>query len=303
MRIASVRAALLVVPFAAACGGGDGPQRPDGPQPPANPGFILPTAGTQAYDNRTLVGPADWSCLGTPTDDAPTAVEITLSGLLTDFQNSDNEINAGTISAFRGIDYQNPVDTDGPTDLTGAYSLTLPTGTTRWGFKLSAPDYMDTFLLNQYFDPNQAEQSQNISGISNSVATALPAIIGLRRTDGTGVLAGAMRDCSGHEVAGAIATVSATAGEQDHLTGAQTYYLTSNNSLPARHDQLAHTDTNGLFAVFELPVTAATYIQVWGFPTDADVTGSHDDLTLLAELRSPVVGDTVITGSFEPLRQ
>jgi hypothetical protein len=283
-----------------ACGGGETIE------PLENEGFVTPVdeSGnflvTKANMDEEEVGAADWDCLGTASADEPTSVEITLTGALTDFQNMDNEIRDGNIEVFEEIDYQNPVDMFGPTLNDGLFDLTLPAGTERWGFKLTAPDYMDTFLLNQYFEPDTAAQSIDVSGISEGVATALPAIIGLTRTPGLGILAGAMRDCQEREVSYAVATVSGTSGEVDHLDGAVTYYLDSGAGLPVRHDQLNYTDTIGTFAVFELPLTTTAYIQVWGFVDEADT--EDGEMTLLAELASPVVSDTVVTGSIEPLR-
>jgi hypothetical protein len=299
MRAATILACTFAIGLLA-CGGGETIE------PLENEGFVEPVDEnnnflvTKANVDEEEVGAADWGCLGTASADEPTAVEITLTGALTDFQNMDNEIRDGNIEVFEEIDYQNPVDMAGPTLNDGLFELTLPAGTERWGFKLTAPDYMDTFLLNQYFDPDTAAQSQNISGISEGVATALPAIIGLTRTPGLGILAGAMRDCQEREVSYAVATVSATSGEVDHLDGAVTYYLDSGAGLPVRHDQLNYTDTIGTFAVFELPLTATAYIQVWGFVDDADT--EDGEMTLLAELPAPVVSDTVVTGSIEPLR-
>jgi hypothetical protein len=284
----------------AACGDDGGPP-PCGELGDTNPGFAPPCAVTTfAEDDVDSGSPADWSCLGTPTADTPTTVEITLTGVLNDFQNNDNEINGGTIEVFPGIDHTNVLDTDGPTDNTGAYTLTLPAGHTRYGFKLTAEDYEPTFLLNQNFEPGTAAQTLNISGISTGIATALPAIIGLVRTEGTGILAGAIRDCQEREVVNAVATVSSTRGSPTHLTGALTYYLDAGAGLPVRNEELNHTDGNGIFAVFELPVAATAYIQVWGFVDDADL--ADGEMTMLAELPAPVVADTVITGSIEPFR-
>ena len=280
----------------AACGG------EDDPIVTGNDGFIVPTAATEAFVNDESAGPADWSCLYTPTDDVANSVDITLTGTVLNFTDSEDEVKEATVEVFEGTDYQNPLDTNGPTGIDGAYTLTLPTGNTRLGFKMVAADYMDTFLLNQYFDPTTAAQSQDISMISIGTATALPALIGLQRTSGTGVLAGAMRDCQDREVAGAIATVSSVQGEAVHLDGAVTYYLDAGTSFPVRHEQQPNTDTTGLFAVFELPVTGTSYVQVWGFAEEADVAMGEAGLTLLAELESPVVAETVITGSIEPLR-
>jgi len=299
----SLAFASLALLGTAACGGDDVAAGPDAAVL-ANGGFDVSmlTETTKANNDKDEVGDANWDCLGTPTDDTANTVAITLTGVLNDFQTSSTELRDATVEVFEGTDYQNAVDTDGPTAVDGAYSLTLPTGGTRWGFKVTQEDYTDTFLLNQYFDPTMAAQTLNISAISAGLTTALPAIIGLVRDPGSGVLAGAMRDCDGNEVSHVIATVSASAGQIDHLEGADTYYLDSGAGVPVGHDQLSQTDTNGLFAVFQLPVTAQAFIQIWGFIEAADVADGEAGLTLLAELESPVVSETVITGSIEPLR-
>ncbi len=50
----------------------------------------------------------------------------------------------------------------------------------------------------------------------------------------------------------------------------------------------------------EMQPAATAYVQVWGYKTQADV--DSDNLTLISELKTSVIGDTVITGSYEPLR-
>jgi hypothetical protein len=303
-----IHALGLLVPLAIGCGGG-GDDTSDSPDDPdastgGNPGFIVPPQIAMANVDGKEVGEADWTCLGQPSDDVVTAVEINLTGTLGAFADNGDPNPGGSVQVFEGIDYQTVVDEFGPTELDGAYQLTLPAGSgPRWGFKLTADNFLDTFLLNQYFDPNDTEQSLTINGISEGIASALPAIIGINRTEGTGVLAGALRDCQDREVSYVIATVSSTSGTPDHLEGAQTYYLDTGSELPVRHDQLAHTDTIGTFAVLELPVAATAYIQVWGFTEDSQVGQGADGLQLLAELESPVLGDNVITGSIEPLRE
>lgn len=299
MRFLTTLSSILVSFALVACGDdGGGSDTPDAGDDVANPGFVAPDMVTKANVDGQEVGDADWSCLNTPSDDTATTVDITLTGQILDFQN-DNQVREATVEVFPGIDIDNVLAT-ATSDASGNYTMTLPSGHERYGFKVSEPDYMDTFLLNQDFEPATANQSLNISAISTGTATALPAIIGLVRTPGTGVLAGAMRDCQDREVSYAVATVSSTSGEADHLTGAVTYYVDAAAGLPVRHDQLNHTDVNGLFAVFELPESATAYVQVWGFVDAADL--ADGEMTLLAELPSPVVGDTVITGSIEPLR-
>ena len=304
MRLLHAFSATLASLSLAACGGDDGGSPIDASTPDAelpNPGFVKPDSVTKANENGTEVGDADWTCLNTPSDDVATSVEITLTGVINKIDDPNAEVKDVIVSVFEGTDYMNPLDTtDAPTALDGAFTLTLPAGHTRWGFKVTGAPIMDTWLLNQYFEPATASQSRNIGVATTAIAAALPALVDLDRIPGSGVLAGAVRDCQQREVSHAVATVSATSGTADHLENADSYYVQTAVGLPVRHDALLHTDTVGEFAVFNLPVTATAYIQVWGFVDAADL--ADGEMTLLAELPSPVVGDTVITGSVDPLR-
>jgi hypothetical protein len=145
-----------------------------------------------------------------------------------------------------------------------------------------------------------AQTLGSIDSISQGTAAALSAFIGKARTPGTGVLAGAVRDCMGRELSNFIATVSSTPGTVTHLPGADTYYFDAMSGFPARHSVRASGSGNGLFMVIEMAPTATAYVQVWGYPTQADLDG--DQLKLIAELQAPVIADTVITGTYEPLR-
>jgi len=311
MRLVRLGLGLLALAAVPACGGSSS-GNPDAGPPDAmggNSGFVPPMDVTKANmeSNGTWMelGDADWSCLNTASDDMPLQADLTLDGQINDFQNMSNGVPDPTVVAFAGTDYMTPfangtVTGDGSGNFTG---LVIPAGTKRVGYKITAASYMDTFLLNQYYDPASTTGTQKISAISQGLASALPAFVGFERTPGTGVLAGAMRDCSGHEVSNAIATVSSTSMTHTDLDGAVTYYFSAAAGLPVNHKQRTSTDQDGLFAVFELPAqTGNSYIQVWGFTSAADVAQGEAGLTLLAELPSPVLADTVITGSIEPLR-
>ena len=50
----------------------------------------------------------------------------------------------------------------------------------------------------------------------------------------------------------------------------------------------------------EMQPNPTAYVQIWGYKTAADVTA--DNLSLIAELKTSVIAETVITGSYEPLR-
>ncbi|HTJ47013.1 MAG TPA: hypothetical protein VL463_33155 [Kofleriaceae bacterium] len=307
--------ALCLVP---ACGGSSNNNADAGPPdagPLTNIGFTLPTKATHANmeisdKNWMDLGLADWSCLGTASTDAPMQADMTLTGQVVDFMNMSNGVPSAMVDAFDDINYTSPFKTL-TADGSGKFTMTIPMGKERVGFKVHADGYMDTFLLNQYWDPTMTAESLNIGDISQGLATALPAFIDFERQPGTGVLAGAMRDCSKHEVSNAIATVSSVSMMPTHLKGnvngvdiiASSFYFSVSTGLPAKHKDKQATDPDGLFTIFNLPpITGTAYLQVWGFKTDADVAKGMDGLSLLAELPSPVLADNVITGSIEPLR-
>jgi hypothetical protein len=284
-----------------ACGGdGDGGD----PGQDGNAGFVLPTQPTDAYREIDGVwerqGVANWDCLGTPTEDIPTTVDVTLSGLIRDFQ-TDDPLPEATITAYDEVDFGGSGVATATSDIDGNYSITLPAGGTRWAFKVTVEDALDTYSLNQYFQPDQAMQTDELNSVSLLTAQALPAFIGVTRTPGLGILAGTIRDCNDDEVQGAIATVSTTRAAPTHLDGAQTYYFSAlSTSLPVRHSQQLFTNTDGLFVVIELPESAEAYLQIWGFTDEADM--QDGEMTLLGEIPSPVLADSVITASMVPLR-
>jgi hypothetical protein len=292
---------ILALAAAAGCGGDDS----DNIDQEANAGFVVPTEPTFAFTQNEgvweLQGPADWSCLNTPTEDAPTSVEVQLSGAVEDFQ-TEEALPGATITAYNDTNFQSAGVATATSNEDGNYSITLPVGGTRWGFKVTLEDALETYLLNQYYQPDVVDQTETMNSVSLLTAQALPAFIGVTRTPGLGILAGAIRDCNLNEVAGAIATVSAVPGAPMHLDGAETYYFSAlSTSLPVRHSQQLNTNSDGLFVVIELPPSGESYLQVWGFVDDADM--ADGEMTLLGEIPSPVLSDSVITAGMEALRE
>lgn len=297
----------------AACGGSDA--KPDAPAA-KDVGFNKPTKGVRANmqsgSTWSDLGPADLTCLNTPSDDMATTVAVTLNTVVKDFQ-SGNAVPGATVTAFKDIMVDAPFST--VTADTNAYAaVTVPTGTKRFGFKMTTTDgqTMPTFLLNQYIDPSAAVQppgsdtdktkSMKIQSVSTSTANTLPALIGETRTPMTGVIAGALRDCQHHEMSNFVATVSSTKGSVTPLAGAEAYYFSAGVELPVHHQQQESASGDGLFMVIQLPAAPTAYVQMWGYLTDADAAAGGD-MKLISELQVPVLAETVITGSFEPARQ
>lgn len=292
----------------AACGGDDTGTMPDAAD---ETGFITPTVTLKANrevsdKNWEELGDADLSCLGTPTSDVATTEAVILNTKVTDFQ-TGNAVPNATVVAFKGQDESMMFDT-GMSDTMADVSIDIPAGVTRYGFKMTGDSSMPTLLLNQYVNPADVTDGvttnpAKIQSVSKATAETLPALIGQQRTMGTSVVAGALRDCQGREVSGFIATVSTTKGTATLIDGAEAYYFSSSVGLPVHHNQAQYADKDGLFMIIQLPANMPTgYVQMWGFPTQADLEMGTAGLKLIAELQVPLLGDTVITGSYEPLR-
>lgn len=274
-------------------------------------GFVTPTVTLKANNETspdvwTEVGPADLSCLGTPTSDPATTQAVTLTTKVTDFQ-SGNAVPGAMVTAFKGIDYMTPFAT-ATADTMAQVMITIPSGTTRYGFQMTSTSSLPTFLLNQIVDPTKVTNGMtmtpgDIATVSNVTAATLNALIGQTRVPGTGVVAGALRDCAGNEISGFISTVSSTRGTATPIAGGEAYYFDAAVGLPVRHNQQAHASADGLYMIIQLPSTNPKgYVQMWGFPTDADLAKGMTGLKLIAELEVPILADNVITGSYEPLR-
>jgi len=324
MRLNYLCSVLSIALTAAACGDDGGKTTPDAPKQ-EDIGFNKPTGALKANyevskNNWKEVGPANLDCLGKPDDVVATTVQVVLSTRVDDFQ-SGNPVPGTVVTAFNGQNTSDmiagPVTSDGNANL----MLTFQPGVKRFGFKMTNSNSLDTLLLNQTLEPNAAAQMiGHIQSVSTATAQTLPALIGVSRTQGTGILAGAVRDCgqagrmdgtkdlSGPiEISNYIATVSSTEANVSsgvdvvqHLMGVDSYYFSASVGLPVRHSQQDFSSKNGLFMAIEMQPTPTAYVQIWGYKTDADFAA--DKLSLIAQLKTAVIADVVITGSYEPLR-
>jgi hypothetical protein len=311
MRLTSFISVFSITLTAAACGDDGGKTMVDAPKV-EDIGFNKPTAALKqnhevSKNNWVEDGPAMLDCLGTPANDMPTTVSVVLSTRVDDFQ-SGNAVPNTVVTAFTDQNttavIAGPVTSDGNANL----MLTFPMGTKRFGFKMTNPNALDTLLLNQTLNPTMAAQTiGHIQSVSTATAQTLPALIGVSRTPATGILAGAVRDCAGKELSNYVATVSSTEATLTsgvdvvkHLPGVDAYYFSASVGLPVRHSQQDFSSKNGLFMAIEMAPTPTAYVQVWGYKNDADLAA--DKLSLIAQLKTAVIADVVITGSYDPLR-
>jgi hypothetical protein len=305
LRMSSYTMLSLVSASVAGClGCGGGESAPDAA--PVNTGFNPPAAALRANvelgsNNWMDVGPADLSCLNTPTADKASTIAGMLTTVVQDFQLKTPVFNAA-VTAFGGIELNSPFAM-GASAGDGKVSIAIPAGTKRFGFKITSEDGLPTLLLNQILKEDGAVLTKPavIKVVSMSTGNALLATIGVTRSPDKGVLAGALRDCQGREMSNFIATVSTTSKVATRIEGAPTYYFSPTSGVPARLNKVASGSGNGLFLVIEIPPVPSAFVQMWGYPTDADLAAGS--LKLISELTVPVLSGQVITGSYEPLRQ
>ncbi len=320
MRFASLASILALALTSAACGD-DGGTTPPVDAKVADIGFNKPTGVLKAAfemskNNWVELGAANLSCLGMANSDTATTVDVALTTRVDDFQ-SGNARPATSVTVYPNQDTAAAFGPAVVSDTNAMVTVTIPTGTKRFGFKMTEANSLDTLLLNQTVDSAAAAQTlTHIQIVSTATAQTLPALIGVSRTPGTGILAGAVRDCgdptrTGHtgpmEMANFIATVSSTEATLTstpdsvaHLSGVDTYYFSASVGLPVRHSQQDFASKDGLFMAIEMAPTPTAYVQVWGYKNDADLAA--DKLSLVAQLKTAVISDVVITGSYEPLR-
>jgi hypothetical protein len=307
-RFEMLAGAMLAASLMGACGGDD--------DAPVDVGICEEVGGEACFELPTVEAKRDddsapdWDCAA-PVITSSTA-DIAIMGTAFDFQNSSDPIPNATIEAFDSLDFSTPVAM-ATADAQGVYSITLPAGMakSRMNWRTSADGWLDTYALNSSVDVTQT----TISGatrraISELTANALPAFIGVTRTDGFGVLAGTAVDCDGESVKNVIATLSTTssAGDADpaFVAGPQVYYFSNGSpDLPVRRNKPEDKATkgDGLFVIIEIPPTTGSshyFLQTWGYKTAADVAQGKAGLSLLSELEAPVVGDSVISVDMTP---
>jgi len=302
-------ALAMLAPIMGACGGDDdGGGTPDAGTAPkcekvgGEACFLAPTAAIKKKDGTA----ANLNC------QAPVIMtssqEISISGNIRDFQN-DTVVDNATIAAFDDLDFGSSVAMANA-DANADWMLTIPSGMakSRMNFKMTAPDSLDTYALNISVDVgNPTITGMTRNTVSKATANALPAFIGVDRTEGLGVLAGVAVDCDGDELEGVIATVSSASskggGSPTFVAGAQTYYFSNGDpDLPVRRTSQTSTNKDGLFVIIEIPPSSGTnyFLQTWGFTSEGDVAMGTAGLKLLSELEAPVVGNSVISVEMNP---
>lgn len=289
-------AALMLV----ACGGGGTPAQEDGGLPP-------PLTGTAAAPAI-----ADFSCVGTSTDCdlplydgilCPPAAGFNVSGIVEDFQSKEVITTAigptavATVTVYKTTaDVLSDTPLAGPvqTGTDGKYTVTIPESVTRVIFKTVMDDAKDTYEFGQMVKPDQFDNDRY--SVSNATGDFINAWVGVAFDTSKGAVAGALRDCQGHEVANAIGKALDASGA-DVVPESQIFYFSDAAGLPVKRSKRTYSDYDGRMLFLNVPpTTGGVTIQAW---VNQDAVGEAE--FLVSENLVPVMANAIVITDLDPL--
>ncbi len=303
MRVRIVLAWVLVASVVGGCGGGGDDDAATSADDYAN----LPTTinnGVVYTNTRDSPMAADFVTCRTEPQAVSNVASVTFTGKLLDFQNK-TVVTGATLDVWIDVtSLASPPAATTTTDSSGNYSITV-NGLTNKPARLhwrsfKAGETFATFELNNPFDPGMATQTEDRNSVSVFTGDALPALAGIRRAAGTGVIAGSLRDCARKEVGNATATVIGTDGKV--VPGVKVVYM-SDQDLPRRRDPEATPHSimtnarNGVFIIIDVPPTTGTLkMEAHGR------LAAGEEPTVLSEFSAPVFADSVVIVDADPKR-
>lgn len=269
-------------------------------------------------DLLTVAGaPADFSCIGTPDPALSFPAETEISGIVTDFEQgwAVQGIVVSVYSSLADLLAGNAYDTAAPTDPAGAYTLSAPANVTRMHFKMvpeSGQEYFPTMEIEEPVagmppGPPQATGKDRIA-VSAATMASVPAIMGIIRIEGRGIVAGRFYDCNRDEVEhGALRVFDRPEGDPAR-TLISIYEGANRNSfyfidgMPIRSQM--YTDIEGQFLIANLVSGSPVTVELWGRLDPASLPGGYEDCTggcKLSTQEVPVLPDSLLVTDMIPL--
>lgn len=310
--VPSLLAALLAGPFAlgalAGCSDDDGGANNNNVAEHLSPDFLSEHGGDP-----------DYSCVGEADPANTFGVETEISGIVLDFE-EDWEVQNVVVHVFSSLQDlldDNPYDSSAPSSPTGEYTVSVPGGVPRFHFKMeiaTGTDYYDTMELNEPI-AGLSPSAPTTTGKDRLIVSAVtmetvPAILGIARLAGTGIIAGKVYDCNRMEVEYAAQRAYDSGPENPARELISVYEGPARNSfyfgneMPVRNRQF--TDVNGQFIIANVPYAAGTFVtmEMWGRLQPAWLPAGHEDCTegcLISIQDIPVLPDTIIVTDMSPL--
>ena len=263
--------------------------------------------------DETMITPAgvpDFSCVGSADPALSYTVETEISGIVQDFE-EDWAVEAVVVSVYETVAdllADEPYDTSAETGPNGSYSLLAPPNTPRLHFRIWDPTFTDYFVTLELNEPvagmppgpPQATGKDRIVVSAISMET-VPAILGIQRIEGRGIVAGRVYDCNRDELQHA-AMRAFDGPESDPDRQLISVYEGPNRNafyfadgMPVRGQ--IFTDPEGQFITANLIATPGEFVtmEFWGRYADCP------DGCLISTQQIPVLPDSIVVTDMLPL--
>ncbi len=261
----------------------------------------------------TVAGTPDFAGVGSPDPALAYTVETEISGIVKDFE-EDWAVEGVLVSVYESVQDlldDNAYDTSDESAPNGSYSVMAPSGVARLHFKIwdpsSDPDYFVTIELNEAVaglppGPPQATGKDRLAVSAVTMAT-VPAILGIQRIEGRGIVSGRAFDTNGDELENAaIRAYDGPESDPDRQLLSvyegphrNSFYFPEGGSIPGRDPMF--TDSEGRFITANLVAVEGEFITM-------EVWGRYDDCTdgcLVSTQQVPVLPDSIVITDMLPL--
>lgn len=264
-------------------------------------------------------GDPDYTCVGTADPALSFSTVTTISGVVEDFE-EDWAVEGILVNSYGSLNdllNDNPYDTSEPSSPTGEYTVDVPPDVPRIHFKMVDPggsDYYDTIELNEPVAgmPPGPPQTTGKDRLAVSAITMLsvPAILGINRIEGTGIVAGRVYDCNRDEIEWAAQRAYDAPPEDSDRNlisvyeGADRNSFYFGNGMPVRNR--IFTDEAGQFIIANLPVSPGAFLtmEMWGRLESDWLPTGYEDCTegcLISLQDIPILADTIVVTDMLPL--
>ncbi len=258
----------------------------------------------------TPVGTPDFGCEGAADPAMVYTMETEISGIVQDFE-EDWAVEGVLVSVYETLEdllNDTPYDTSAETEANGSYSLMAPANVARMQFKIWDPTFQDYFITLELNEPvagmppgpPQATGKDRLI-ISDVTMQTVPAILGIQRIAGTGIVAGRVYDCNRNELQwGAMRAYDGPESDPGRqllsvYEGADRNAFYFADGMPVRGQMF--TDPEGQFLIANLVPTPGDFItmEFWGR------YGDCPDGCLVSTQEIPVLPDSIVVTDMVPL--
>jgi hypothetical protein len=272
------------------------------------------TTGDHLSDEMmvTPAGDPDFTCEGETDPALVYTMETEISGIVKDFE-KDWAVESVLVSVYESVDDlldDNPYDTSAESAPNGSYTVLAPPNVQRLHFKIWDPTFTDYFVTVELNEPVAGmppgpPQSTGKDRLVISAVTmeVVPAILGIQRIEGRGIVSGRVYDCKSDELRyAAMRAYDGPASDPDRQLLSlyegpyrNAFYFPEGGSIPGKDPMF--TDPEGRFIVANLIATPGEFVtmEFWGR------YATCPDGCLVSTQEIPVLPDSIVVTDMLPL--